>query len=75
MDDSYTQCELQRDNARQVAWIPSRFALVGESLRIRSDGDWIAGWRVLSVHATCSRGDLDAYRSAQKRFSDVLSGH
>ena len=47
------QCSLVRGRARQVSWLPARFARVGAWLRLRrDDGVWEDGWRVEAVGAT-----------------------
>lgn len=53
--DSYTQCELVKGSAYQVSWIPSRFAKVGEVLKLRdSRGQWDNGWCVTKTYRTTS---------------------
>lgn len=61
---NYTQCRLRKlvdgGYLEQVAWIPTEFAVVGKSLKIReplSDrtskmGDWVDGWVVMGRGAT-----------------------
>lgn len=44
------QCSLTRGPARQVSWLPERFARSGATLRLkRADGTWEDGWVVEHV--------------------------
>lgn len=45
----YKQCELRRENTVQVAWIPEKFAHVGDFVGIKDDGVWVEGWEVMLV--------------------------
>ena len=44
--DMMRQCTLTRDNQTQTAWIPSKYAKVGRTIKIRTDGVWVDGWVV-----------------------------
>jgi hypothetical protein len=47
MKPNYRQCQLTKDNKKRVAWIPSKFALVGKVIKIKDDnGEWNDGWIV-----------------------------
>ena len=47
----YAQCWLRRGDARQMAWIPAKFAVVGRILRLTEDGVSQDGWEVTGVGA------------------------
>lgn len=50
----YTQCKLQLDcGCFEVAWIPSKFAILGKILKIKEDDKtWSNGWVVKEVYST-----------------------
>ena len=75
----YRQCELERNDGKkrecQVSWIPEQYAVVGKYLKLKDDGSWTDGWRVISVgEIRCSAEEVSArsrdYRS-QRRVSDI----
>jgi hypothetical protein len=56
MSESYKQCILEKNKesgvstqtaavSRQIAWIPSKFAVVGKLVKLKDEN----GWRVVSV--------------------------
>ena len=45
----YRQCWLARGNARQMAWIPEKFAVAGRYLRLTATGASEDGWQVTGV--------------------------
>ncbi len=45
----YCQCWLVRGNARQMAWIPEKFAITGKYLRLTDAGVSQDGWQVKNV--------------------------
>ena len=49
---SYAQCWLVRGNARQMAWIPAKFAVAGRYLKLTDAGQTEDGWRVAGVGAS-----------------------
>ena len=44
-DKTYTQCSLKKGKCVDVAWIPTKFAKVGQFIKIKE----IDGWEVISV--------------------------
>ena len=48
----YHQCWLVRGPARQMAWIPAKFAVAGRYLKLTEDGVMEDGWRVAGVGAS-----------------------
>ena len=47
----YNQCWLLRGNARQMAWIPAKFAVQGRYLKLTENGKTEDGWQVVGVGA------------------------
>lgn len=74
---NYTQCKLQNGTLTHTAWIPSQFAVVGLSLRLRYNGLWVNGWIVREAWQTVPEEqvpDSHAERKAHKRATgDVAS--
>jgi hypothetical protein len=70
---SYTQCLLRRNGYYQVAWLPTKFAVLGATLRIRDD-EWEDGWVVEGRWTTMPeeyvRGHERDYRQ-QRKASDI----
>lgn len=50
----YVQCRLQRGQTRQIAWIPEKFAVAGQVVRLKDNAVWEDGWQVGSVGARAS---------------------
>lgn len=75
MSESYTQCELHRNNSTHIAWIPSKFAKVGCGLRINDGGEWKNGYVVAACYQTGDKSELLRLQHAHKRFDHVLQGH
>jgi hypothetical protein len=44
----HTQCRMQRGSIYTIAWIPSKFAVVGKWLKLRGEN----GWHVLMAGHT-----------------------
>jgi hypothetical protein len=48
-----TQCRLRHHSgSTQDAWIDSKLATPERVIRIRVDGEWQEGWRVVSIGST-----------------------
>jgi hypothetical protein len=46
----FVQCTLRRNNVEQVSWIPMKFALHGNVLRLKNHkGIWENGWEVIHL--------------------------
>jgi hypothetical protein len=44
------QCKLQKGNSITTSWIPSKFAIKGNYVKLKNKyNEWINGWRVISV--------------------------
>jgi len=63
----YRQCELRKRQSVQIAWIPTRFAMLGRVLRIRSEDSWSTGWCVSALYREVDESLLpDAHRSIRE---------
>lgn len=69
----YTQCTLQKGNVWQVAFIPTKFAKLGESIKLKVDNQWDDGWVVKATYKTISREVAQANYDNHKRFERVLN--
>lgn len=65
----YRQCGLIRDlgddrTASIVSYIPARFAKMQQVVKLRqADGEWVNGWKVVSVGNDTNSSDLpDSHR-------------
>jgi hypothetical protein len=48
--ETHTQCQLQKGTANQVSWIPTKFAVPGQVVKLKNeDGSWDDGWVVESI--------------------------
>ena len=47
----YHQCWLVRGDARQMAWLPAKFAVQGRYLKLTDNGETQDGWQVTGVGA------------------------
>ena len=52
---TYKQCEVRRDEAIRLTWLPLRYAVEGRVLRLRDHGEWTDGWIVTAVYADTER--------------------
>ena len=65
--EPYTQCMLAKNDSRQVAWIPARYARLHRVLKLRdSDGVWDDGWKVIEVWTTKPKSHLNGLHKALK---------
>lgn len=67
----YTQCLLKRQNVTQVAWIPDCFAIRGNIIKIRNNGEWNS-WLILEIYSTTQKEELIGVERARKQRSDTL---
>lgn len=61
--NTYTQVRLTRGNTHLTTWIPSQFAVCNRYLKLKVDGAWQDGWRVLS----CGAEQPEEYVTAHER--------
>ena len=71
---NYTQCYIQKENKHDIAWIPSKFAVIEKLIKIKIDNIWINGWKVIKTYSVNSEDhilehEMD-YRK-QRRASDI----
>ena len=71
----YCHCGLRNGNKREVSYIPKKFAVVGEIIKIKQeDGSWEDGWVVESVGTEVDESFLDVLRAMWKghrKVSDI----
>jgi len=69
----YRQCVLNKESLTQTSWIPSKFATVGQILKLkRPDGDWDDGWKVTFAGAEVEEQYLpDLHKAIKKLWKDT----
>ena len=67
---NYKQCTLRRGTVQQVAWIPSKFAVVGKFLRVRDEN----GWQVTEVGGELDEKYVLAHRDDYREGLDSIRG-
>ena len=75
MSDEYTQCELRNGDSSHLAWIPTKFAKVGNGLRINDGGEWKNGYVVTACYQSGDKECLLRLSHTHKRFDKILQGH
>jgi hypothetical protein len=54
--ETLTQCCMKRKTEHgditQTSWIPSKFAKLDEYVKLKENGAWTDGWRVVAVYDT-----------------------
>lgn len=71
----YTQCSLTRKNSTIVSWIPSKFAKIGQILKLKDEYDeWTDGWEVRGVGSSMEDppDSHNAIKVHRKRTGDSL---
>lgn len=70
----YRQCLLRRSNSEHTAWIPEKFAVPGQILKIKEGVSWIDGYVVEFVGATTDKcPDIGkSIRGHRERTGDSL---
>jgi hypothetical protein len=75
----YRQCHLQRREGQallsRTTWLPEPYARQDQILKLKDNGAWTDGWKVMSVSATVLDDDgvrkaETAYRR-QRKASDI----
>ncbi len=70
----YKQCWLKRDNIETTSWIPEKFAIVGNYIKLKDKDVWTDGWLVMSsVHRITSKRAIAQSRLhlKQREASDI----
>ena len=71
----YNQCKIRKGGKEQTVYqtvyIPSKYAEVGKSIKIRENGVWEDGWVVIEVWQEVDESYLYSLRNAWKRHSEV----
>lgn len=70
------ECQLEAAVARVVSWIPAKFAVRGKTLKLKDNGVWTDGWKVMSVGTRLSKKQLPnpgaAIRRHRRRTGDSI---
>lgn len=71
----YKQCRLQRGPDVIYTWIPSKFANLEKTIKIRynSISEWSDSWVVTDAGPAISETQLDMQHKGWKEFHDVLN--
>lgn len=59
------QCKLLKGNIQTTAWIPEKFAVKGNYVKLKQDGEWVNGWLVKEVIIMAV-----PYKEVRKRSQD-----
>jgi len=77
-ETTFTQCKLKRITVDRdcihVAWIPFRYAKIGNVIKIKSLGEWTDGWQVVEIYGTKNEGErvlASIDHKNQRKMSDV----
>lgn len=49
-DLHYIQCRMRKGMCYHTAWIPASFAKLNKILKIKKDGIWEDGWKVIDTY-------------------------
>jgi hypothetical protein len=71
---NYKQCELNKFDYNQIAWIPEKYAYEGRILNLEMlPGVWEDGWEVVYVYPSLRDQDaIERWRLIYKDFSVTL---
>lgn len=75
----YVQCELKKQISEDVykldmAWIPEKFAILNNIIKIKKDGKWDSGWKVIYIGAKMKAEIVEANERdylKQRKASDI----
>ena len=78
-DVYYKQCRLERQEGtarvHRTTWLPVQFAVEGDSVKLKDDGVWTDGWRVVSASGDALTEGYVVHQShahtRQRRASDI----
>lgn len=68
--ETYSQVELKRRQQTDIVWIPTEFARTGRYIKIKVNGSWQDGWRVMKVYAT---QDADLVRGRARDYTRMAT--
>jgi len=51
MKNYHVQCILQKNNRQETSWIPKKYAVVGQYIKLKKNNEWSDGWKVTSIGA------------------------
>ena len=61
---------MQRGNSYTTSWIPNKFAKIGEFIKLKNNGIWEDGWKVIEAFTMRSRDALVDPRKAIKKHRE-----
>jgi hypothetical protein len=68
------QCVLKKvtdfGSIELVSWIPEKLAKIGKFVKLKNEGKWEDGWKVIEVGARLSREDVEILEDAHRRHRD-----
>jgi hypothetical protein len=72
---SMNQCKLQKNNKITTSWIPTKYAIKGNYVKLKDNDVWENGWKVIEVFQPSKLSDSvinrsDDYKNTRKA-SDV----
>jgi hypothetical protein len=75
----YKQCRLERREGtariERMSWLPEKYAVAGSVVRLRDNGTWTDGWKILSSSGPSLDEkyvvNLSHAHTRQRRASDI----
>ena len=72
---SMNQCKLQKNNKITTSWIPTKYAIKGNYVKLKDNDVWENGWKVIEVFQPSKLSDnvinrSDDYKNTRKA-SDI----
>ncbi len=71
MTDYHVQCTLVKGAAKQVSWIPAKFAKAGRPIKLKEGDEWEDGWIVEHVGSKMLTADVMARQNDHKNMKKV----
>jgi len=71
---TYTQCKIVKDKKCQIAWIPSTYAVINKIIKIKVNGSWENGWKVIDVYGVANKEHVETHErdfTKQRKASDI----
>lgn len=70
-NEPYRQCRLRKGDRIVVSYIPKKFAIQGQTVKLRRDQQCDDGWRVEETWGEVDESFLDGIRNALKHHAEV----
>ena len=69
------QCKLQKNNKVTTSWIPTKYVVKGNFVKLKANDTWIDGWKVIEVFQPSRLSDNIITRSEDykntRKASDI----